>query len=124
MSTLRETLDRWTDAIVRGDRAAADALLADGFALTSAGGVAPQVSRAAWLDALQHIETRSLRTDVVEERIFGEVAVVASRLHWDARLGERDLSGEYAVTDVFTRDESGWRPAWRVSTRLTGGQAA
>jgi len=121
MSELREALDRWTDAIVRRDRAAADDLLADGFVLTSAGGVAPQVSREAWLDTLQHIETRSLRTDVLAERIFGEVAAVVSRLHWDARLGERDLSGEYAVTDVFVRDESGWHPWWRVSTRLSEG---
>jgi hypothetical protein len=119
MTELRETLDRWTDAIVHRDRAAADALLADGYVPTSAGGVAPHVPRDAMLDTLEQIETRSLRTDVVEERIFGDVAVVASRLHWDARLGERDLSGDYAITDVFTRDESGWHPAWRVSTRLT-----
>ena len=121
MSELREALDRWTDAIVRRDRVAADDLLADGFALTSAGGVAPEVPRETWLETLEHIETRALRADVLAERSFGDVGVVASRLHWDARMGERDLSGEYAVTDIFIRDESAWHPWWRVSTRLSEG---
>jgi hypothetical protein len=121
MSELSDALDRWSDAILRRDRAAADALLADGYVLTSAGGVAPNVPREAWLDALGHIDTRSLRTEIIEERILGTVAVVASRLHWDASMGDRDLTGEYAMTDIFVRDENSWRPFWRVSTRLTEG---
>jgi Domain of unknown function (DUF4440) len=121
MSELSEVLDRWSDVILRRDRAAADALLADGYALSSAGGVAPHVPRDVWLDTLEQIDTRSLRTEIAEERIFGDVAVVASRLYWDASMGDRDLTGEYAVTDVFTRDGSSWRPVWRVSTRLSEG---
>ena len=123
MSELAETLARWNDAIARSDRAAAEELLADDYVLTSAGGVAPTMPREAWLAALPQIHTRELRAEIVDERAFGDVAVVASRLYWDASMGERDLSGEYAITDVFVREGSRWRAAWRVSTRLTEGAA-
>ncbi len=117
---LRAAFDEWTRAVATGDVAAADALIADDYALTSAGGVAPHVPRGEWLDALAAIETRSFALEIVEVRVFGDVAVVASRLTWDARLGERDLSGEYALTDVLTRTDGRWRPSWRISTRLSG----
>jgi len=122
VSEPRATLEEWTDAIVRSDSAAAGAVLAEDFVLTSAGGVAPHMPRQAWLAALSHIETRSLTCDVIDERVFGDVAVVASRLVWDAQLGDRNLSGEYAVTDVLTRHEDRWRVSRRVSTRLIEGK--
>ena len=115
---LQAAYDEWTRAIVDGDVAAADALIADDYVLTSAGGVAPHVPRQEWLDALPAIQTRSFAPETIETRVFGDVAVVASRVTWDARLGERDLSGEYALTDVFTRADGRWRPVWRVSTRV------
>ena len=116
---LQAAVDEWTRAVAAGDVAAAEALLADDYVLTSAGGVAPHVSRQQWLEALGAIETRSFVREPIDARVFGDVAVVASRARWDARVGERDLSGEYALTDVFTRRDGRWRPVWRVSTRLT-----
>ena len=116
---LPSAFDEWTRAITAGDVAAADALIAEEYVLTSAGGVAPRVSREEWLEALGRIETRSFAPETIEARVFGDVAVVASRARWDARLGERDLSGEYALTDVFTRSDGQWRPAWRLSTRVS-----
>ena len=32
---------------------------------------------------------------------------------------DADLTGWYAVTDVFTKDQGRWRPSWRISVRLT-----
>jgi hypothetical protein len=45
------------------------------------------------------------------------VAVVRARLRWDASVGDRNLTGDYLVTDVFTRHDEGWRASWRVSVR-------
>ena len=118
---LRSLLEEWTRAIAQADVAAAGRVLADDYVLTSAGGVAPHVSRQAWLEALTEIETTSFTCAPVEARVFGDVAVVASRASWNARLGERDLSGDYAVTDVFTRRDGSWRASWRISTRLPEG---
>jgi hypothetical protein len=46
------------------------------------------------------------------------VAVVSARLRWDASLRDQDLTGDYAVTDVFTRAGDRWLAAWRISVRL------
>jgi len=97
---------------------AAEQLLADDFVLSSTGGVGEQVTRGAWLETLGEIDTRSLRCDVREVRVFGDTAVVHARLRWDATLGERDLTGEYAVADVFTTRGESWRASWRISVRL------
>ena len=115
---LRATFEAWTRAIEEGDVARAEPLLAPEYALTSEGGVATQVPRDEWLAALSQIDTTSFSVETFDAREFGDVAVVASRATWQAMLGDRDLSGEYALTDVFVRREGRWLVAWRVSTRL------
>jgi hypothetical protein len=97
---------------------AAQALLADDFVLSSSGGVSPNAPRDVWLATLPQIETRSLECSDVEPRVFRDVAVVRARLRWNASMGDRDLTGDYLVTDVFTRHEAGWRASWRISVRL------
>jgi ketosteroid isomerase-like protein len=117
---LTEIEHAWADAVERRDVDAAEQLLAEDFQLSSAGGVAPVMPRAAWLAMLPDVDTRSLACEVLEERVFGDVGVARVNLVWDASVQGRDLSGEYAVTDVFTRDGDRWRASWRVSVRLTG----
>ena len=105
-------------AIERSDVDAAGGLLADDFVLSSTGGVGDHVPRDEWLESLTKLETRSLSPQVLGARIIGDVAVVRLRVSWDATLGDRDLTGDYAVTDVF-RDQDGNRLlSWRISVRL------
>ena len=73
--------------------------------------------RKDWLATLHLVETRALDAVDVEPRVFGDVAVVRARLRWDASVGGRDLTGDYLVTDVFTRDDGRWRASWRISIR-------
>ena len=82
------------------------------------------MQRDVWLDTLPSIETRRLDCEVLEARIYGDVGVARVRLGWNATAQGRDLSGEYAVTDVFTREDGRWRASWRVSVRLSEGAAA
>jgi len=109
----------WADVVERRDVEAADQLLAADFALSSIGGVGDQVSREEWLGSLHKIESTHLALDILESRVLGEVGIVRARLRWEARMGERDLTGDYAVTDVFKREEGRWRPSWRISVRLS-----
>jgi len=110
--------DTWAAAVTAGDVEAAADLLAEDFVLSSSGGVAPNVSRAQWLQTLPEIETASLTATVEEVRVFDSTAVVRARLVWQATLGQRDLSGTYAITDVFRRDAEDWKVSWRLSVRL------
>ena len=113
--------DEWADVIVRRDVERAAQLLGEDFVLTSEGGVSDHMPRDQWLAALPEIDTRTLTCSVNQVRELGDVAVVRGRLHWEASMGERDLSGEYAVADVFTKVGDGWRPSWRISVRLSDG---
>ena len=115
---LRGTLDAWTRAVVESDQRAAEELLAEGFVLTSAGGVAPRAERDEWLVGLPTIETQSLEVLEYEERIFGDVGVVRTLQRWNARRGGRDISGDYAIVDVFERTEGTWRAVWRISRKV------
>lgn len=116
---LRRLEDYWADCLERGDVAALDELIADDFMLSSAGGVGQRVTRDEWFQNLDLIETRSLAVHVLDAREFGDVGVVRATFDWDASVGDRSLSGEYAITDVFTRSEGRWRVSWRISTRLS-----
>ena len=110
--------NEWASIVERRDAEAARAFLADDFVLSSTGGVGPSVPKDEWLAALDEIETRSLACRDVDARVFGDVAVVSARLRWDATLRDQDLTGDYAVTDVFTRHGGRWLAAWRISVRL------
>jgi ketosteroid isomerase-like protein len=112
--------ERWAQIVRERDVAAAESFLADDFVLQSAGGVSPNAPKSDWIETLQQIETRSLDPSDIEARVFGDVAVVRLRLAWEAELAGRDLTGDYAIVDVFTRSSDGWHPRWRISTRLTG----
>ena len=115
---LRETLAAWARAVVERDQAAAEELLAESFVLTSAGGVAARMERADWLASLPSIESQSLDVLEYEERTFGDVGVTNTLQRWSARRGDRDLSGDYAIVDVFERSRGSWRAAWRMSRKL------
>ena len=86
--------------------------------LSSAGGIGGDVPRDRWLALLDELETRSFTQEDVTPRVFGTVAVVRSLVRWDASLGDRDVSGVYAITDVFTLSDHSWRATWRISVRV------
>lgn len=115
---LRDTLDEWTRAVVDRDTAAAEAVLAETFVLTSAGGVAPEMKRGEWLASLPSIDSQSLEVLEYEERTFGEVGVTRTLQRWSAQRGDRDISGDYAIVDVFERNDGSWRAVWRVSRKV------
>jgi hypothetical protein len=115
---LFEVEAKWARAVIERDVEAAEQILGADFVLTSEGGVSDLMPRADWIVALGAIETTELTCDVLEVRVFEETAVVRARLRWDARMGHRDLSGDYAVADVFRYVDGRWLASWRISVRL------
>ena len=116
---LQRIEEEWATAVAEGDVEAAREILAEDFVLTSSGGVSEHMRRAEWLAALPSLDTRSLECTDVFARELGDVAVVRARLRWDASMGDRELTGEYVVADVFKREGGGWKASWRISTRVT-----
>ncbi len=118
-SELQAAEQEWAEVVKSRDVEAADRLLAADFALSSMGGVGDHVSREAWLANLADIESSLLEIEILDGRVLDDVGIVRARLRWEARLGERDLTGDYAVTDIFKREDGRWRPSWRISVRLS-----
>ena len=115
-----ETVEReWLRIVQEGDVEAAEGFLAPDFVLTSIGGVAPNATREEWLDMLPKIETRAFHGEEFEAREWGDTAIVRLKVYWDASIGDRDLSGEYAIVDVFRRVDGVWKASWRISQKLT-----
>ena len=112
-------LDAWTRAILEQDVAAVDEIVHPSFVLRSSGGVASELPRDRWIAALAQIVSDSLDVLEYEERHFGDVGVTRSLQRWSAHMGDRDLTGDYLIVDVYRRDAGTWRPAWRVSQRLS-----
>jgi hypothetical protein len=110
-----EVLNR---AVLGKDGEAAERLLHDDFVLTSSLGTGLRVERAAWLENLAAISTRSLGTRDAHLEVLGDVGVAVWRMDWEASRGDDDLSGPYLVTDVWLRGEDGWRLRWRSWARL------
>ena len=106
------------DAIARSDVDAASSILAEDFVLSSTGGMSQHMPRDEWLAALPRLDTRSLQPEVIDSRLIGDVMVARVLVRWDASFGERDMTGSYAVTDVFRQEGASWRLAWRISVRL------
>ena len=115
---LQRIEEEWAKAVAESDVDAARKILAEDFVLTSSGGVSEHMPRDEWLAALPDLDTRSAECTDVLARELGDVAVVRARLRWEASMGDRDLTGEYLVADVFKREGGTWKATWRISTRL------
>jgi ketosteroid isomerase-like protein len=116
---LKRLEETWVAAVEGNDAEAAQVILADDFILSSAGGVGRWVPRDEWLATLEKIDTRAFGLSAVESRVFGDTAVVKLNARWEASIDDHDLTGDYAIVDVFTRQRGTWQVSWRISQRLT-----
>jgi ketosteroid isomerase-like protein len=111
----------WAQAIAERDTDAARRLLADDFYLSSGIWRDREIEKSTWIDTMvEQTETDSIEVHDVQARRFGDIAVVSCRVAWHARWQGDDISDDYLVTDVWRRDEDGWKVVWRASAGAPG----
>lgn len=101
-------------AVQEHDTQRLEMLLADEFTLDGAAG---SLSRDELLDAAS--ATYAIEDFVYREidpQVYGNIAVVVSRYHQTARLGDHDASGELRITDVWIRRDGRWQILRRHAT--------
>jgi ketosteroid isomerase-like protein len=110
---------QWASAIQTQNVAATSAFLADDFFLGIgvAGGPLRIVPRAAWLDGLKEYITKSYAIDDIKVHVHSNVAVVFMLFTQQATVRGQDRSAQFAITDIWVNDSSGWRVAERHSSR-------
>ncbi|HEX3831719.1 MAG TPA: nuclear transport factor 2 family protein [Solirubrobacteraceae bacterium] len=102
---------RWTEAEVGGDTATLDGLATDDFTLVGPAGFV--LSKQQWLDRYRDGDLRmqALRFEGAATRVYGDTALTIGRQIQEADYHDRPVNGEFRVTRVAVRDDSGWRLA-------------
>jgi ketosteroid isomerase-like protein len=103
--------DSWRNAVLKGNIAAMDALLADDYMAITPTGILQSKEQA--LDNLRSGMIRFKSIDLSDRkiRLYGTTALVTSRAEVTATGPDGDVSGSYRYTRVYVRDPHG---AWRI----------
>jgi ketosteroid isomerase-like protein len=106
-------------AIQHQDIALMDRFLAEDYFLAI--GVQGQrlqiVPRAAWLETLKVYVTESLVVNDVRVHAYGQTAVVLMLFTQKAAVRGQDRSGQFMITDIWSKQTDGWRVVERHSSR-------
>jgi hypothetical protein len=111
---------RLQGAIQLKNAADIEALIASDFALRTAfEGKAPQVmNRSETLTAAaSYYRLESFEIRYLAARQLGDAAVVNYRAFHEAALGSLERSGEFVITDVWTKAGSDWKLTLRYVSR-------
>ena len=112
---------QWRTAMVQNDVAAIDRLLADDYL-----GINPNGTLETKADALaQHrsgtMKVSSIEPDNLKVRVYGDTAVVTSRVDVQGMDGDRDISGRYHYTRVYSRRGGEWKIVSFEASRVPSG---
>jgi ketosteroid isomerase-like protein len=100
---------RWDEAIVRKDRAAIEANMADDFRqIDGAGDVE---SRQSFLDGLlsPDLQIDPYTVEDFEVRLYGDVALLSGRTRMTGRYQGRAFKTHYRYIDIYVRRAGTWK---------------
>lgn len=107
-------------AMVQGDQAALEGLLADDLTYTHSNGQLE--TRAQFLESLRSGTMRYLSAEPSgqEVRLYGDTAVVTGRAEIKASLQGQELVLSLRFTEVWVKSGGAWKLAAWQSTRIAG----
>ncbi len=119
---LSAAMKSFDEAIQGRDRALAESVLDEDYALVLVHPAPATMPRARWLEVLEHyvVHSYSLEVQVVDQS--GDVASVLSRAQMRATVLGEDRSGLFVISDFWRRGTNGWRVWRRHSSPLTAGE--
>jgi ketosteroid isomerase-like protein len=109
IALLTETADRWDKAIVRKDRAAIEANMADDFRQIDAGGNV--ATKAAFVEGLMapELEIDPYTVEEFDVRLYGDVALLSGRTNMTGRYNGKQFTSHYRYIDVYVRRHETWK---------------
>lgn len=109
VAELTAQAERWDQAIVRKDRAAIEANMADDFRqIDGAGNVE---TKASFVDDLMSpdLQIDPYTVDDFEVRLYGDTALLSGRTRMTGRYQGRPFATHYRYIDVYVRRDGRWR---------------
>ena len=103
--------ERWRTAILKGDTAAMDSLLADDYMATTASGMLQ--TKAQSLDNLRSGRTHFTSLEISDRKVrfYGTTALVTSLAEVQGTSAEGPIQGSFSYTRVYVKDAKG---AWKI----------
>jgi len=103
--------DKWRDAVLNGNSAAMESLLADDYMAITPSGILQSKEQT-----LANLKSGALRFDRIEVtdrkvRFYGTTALVRCRAEVSGRTADGRISGSYRYTRVYVQDPKG---TWRI----------
>lgn len=107
---------RWMRCWMQRDRNQLKKMTAREFIFLLGGEKAAILDRASWLEAATtRFSCEAYRFDQVYVRRHGPIAVFATQMHIEARLGRRELNGAVWIFDLWKKSLG--RRTWRLAER-------
>jgi ketosteroid isomerase-like protein len=112
---------QWLKALIQNDIATVNRLLADDYL-----GIDPNGTLETKADALAQqrsgtMKITSIEPDNVKVRVYGDTAVVTSRVDVVGHDGDRDISGRYHYTRVYNHRSGEWKIVSFEASRIPPG---
>jgi ketosteroid isomerase-like protein len=112
---------QWRTAVMQNDVATANRLLADDYL-----GINPNGTLETKADALAQrrsgtVKISSIDVDNIKVRVYGDTAVVTSRVDVLGHDGDRDISGRYHYTRVYNHRSGEWKIVSFEASRVPPG---
>jgi ketosteroid isomerase-like protein len=100
---------QWREAQLNNNVSDMEHLLADDYVGISANGTIESKSQALAVRQAGTLHITQLELSDLKVRIYGDTAVVTSRAELQGTNGQRDISGTYRYTRVYTRRLGQWK---------------
>ena len=112
---------QWRTALVQNDVATINRLLADDYL-----GINPNGTLETKADALAQRRAGTTKISSIDPinmkvRVYGDTAVVTSQVNVEGHEGDRDISGRYHYTRVYSRRDGEWKVVSFEQSRITPG---
>jgi ketosteroid isomerase-like protein len=111
----------WRKAQLTNNVAAVDRLLADDYLGISANGTLETKADELTRRRTGSLHITQLDLSDIKVRIYGDTAVVTSKADLVGKNGDRDISGRYRYTRVYSNRDGQWRIVSFEASRVSGG---
>jgi len=119
-ATLSAQADAWDKAIVRKDRAAVEANMADDFRQIDAAGNVE--TKASFLEGLlsPDLQIDPYTVEDFDVRLYGDVALLSGRTRMTGRYQGKPFTSHYRYIDIYVRRGGAWKIVSVQVSRIPG----
>jgi ketosteroid isomerase-like protein len=112
---------QWRAAVMQNDVATVNRLLADDYLGINPDGTLETKADAVALQRSGTMKISSIEPENIKVRVYGDTAVVTSRVDVQGHNGDRDVGGRYHYTRVYSHKSGEWKIVSFEASRVPAG---